>query len=226
MGRENKKETIAALHRSRIMKAAEALFCEKGFDRTTIDDISKASEYSRRTIYAYYESKEDILHHIIEQGLGTLKEELERAVCHGGSVIETYGNICAAMCRYHRDYPHAASVINGVSSVGFDGGDLSQTVRNILALGTDINGILTAWIGEEKKRGTVRKDVVPELTVYVLWSSLTSFLTLADTKGPYICRQCSVSQDAFLEYGFLQIFRSILAEKAELQNFRAGREDA
>ena len=76
MGRENKKETIAALHRSRIMKAAEALFCEKGFDQTTIDDISRASEYSRRTIYAYYESKEDILYHIVEQGLRTLKEEL------------------------------------------------------------------------------------------------------------------------------------------------------
>ena len=226
MGRENKKETIAALHRSRIMKAAEALFCEKGFDQTTIDDISKASEYSRRTIYAYYERKEDILHHIIEQGLETLKEELTAAVDHGGNVIETYAKICTAMCRYQRDYPHAASVINGVSSASFDSGDLSQTVRNILTLGTDINGILTAWIEEEKKRGTVRKDVVPELTVYVLWSSLTAFLTLADTKGPFICRQCSVSQDAFLEYGFQQIFRSILDEKTGVQNCRTGREEA
>ena len=62
----NRKEAVAALHRARIMTAAERLFSEKGYALTTIEDISKASEYSRRTIYAYYDSKEDILHHIIE----------------------------------------------------------------------------------------------------------------------------------------------------------------
>lgn len=38
------------------------LFLEKGYAQTTIEVISKASEYSRRTIYAYCESKDDILH--------------------------------------------------------------------------------------------------------------------------------------------------------------------
>lgn len=69
MGETNKKEAVAALHRARIMTAAEKLFSEKGYEQTTIEDISKESEYSRRTIYAYYESKDDILHCIIEKGL-------------------------------------------------------------------------------------------------------------------------------------------------------------
>lgn len=43
MGRENKKEAVAALHREQIMKAAEKLFSEKGYEQTTIEDISKAS---------------------------------------------------------------------------------------------------------------------------------------------------------------------------------------
>ena len=55
MSRENKKEAVAALHRRQIMISADRLFLEKGFVQTTIDDISKASEYSRRTIYPYYE---------------------------------------------------------------------------------------------------------------------------------------------------------------------------
>ncbi|MGN1095623.1 MAG: TetR/AcrR family transcriptional regulator, partial [Eubacteriales bacterium] len=69
MKHENKKEAIASLHRERILSAAEELFLSKGYEKTTVDDISVASEYSRRTIYAYYESKDDILHHIIEKGL-------------------------------------------------------------------------------------------------------------------------------------------------------------
>ena len=77
MGEANKKEAVAALHRARIMTAAEKLFSEKGYEQTTIEDISKKSEYSRRTIYAYYESKDDILHRIIEKGLQALKMDIE-----------------------------------------------------------------------------------------------------------------------------------------------------
>lgn len=79
MGKMTRKEAVAALHRARILTAAEKLFSEKGYAQTTIDDISKASEYSRRTLYAYYESKEDILHHIIEKGLRSLKKDIESA---------------------------------------------------------------------------------------------------------------------------------------------------
>lgn len=50
MGRENKKEAVAALHREWIMTAAERLFSEKGYEQTTIEDISAASGYSRRRI--------------------------------------------------------------------------------------------------------------------------------------------------------------------------------
>ncbi len=62
------------------MKAAEKLFSEKGYEQTTIEDISKASEYSQRTIYVYYESKEDILYHIIEKGLIELKQNIENVI--------------------------------------------------------------------------------------------------------------------------------------------------
>ena len=41
----NQKEAVAALHRERMLAAAEELFQQKGFEQTTIDDISKASGY-------------------------------------------------------------------------------------------------------------------------------------------------------------------------------------
>ena len=80
MERENKNEAIASGHRARILQAAEALFMEKSFPATTIADISAASGYSRRTLYAYYESKEEILRQIVKQGLEQLRQELQSAV--------------------------------------------------------------------------------------------------------------------------------------------------
>lgn len=210
MGGENKKDAVAALHREQIMKAAEKLFSEKGYVQTTIDDISKASEYSRRTIYAYYENKDDILHHIIEKGLQTLKADIENAVSQDDDFVGVYKAICMAMTKYQREYPHSVDNVKSANAANLDVSDVSDTVRNILALGTEINTILASFIETGKKNGIVRKDIVPMLTVYVLWSSITALLTLTDTKGKFIYSQFSISENEFLDYGFKQIINSVL----------------
>lgn len=210
MGRENKKEAVAALHRDRIMKAAETLFSEKGYAQTTIDDISKVSEYSRRTIYTYYESKDDILHHIIEKGLQTLKADIEYAVDNNDDFVVGYRAICMAMSQYHKEYPHSTDHVNRVYAANFDLSNASDTLKHIMCLGTEINKTLESFIETGKRSGVVRKNIVPMLTVYVLWSSINSLLTLADTKGQFICEQFSMSEDEFLDYGFKQIINSIL----------------
>ena len=220
MGRENKREAIAALHREQIMRAAETLFSEKGFDMTTIEDISRASEYSRRTIYAYYESKDDILHHIIEKGLLLLKDEIESAIQGNtvqGSAIQgseefvvKYKAICLAMIRYQTECPHSLDNVIKARPETLNLENVSDTVKHILDLGTDINGLLAAFIENGKKNHIVRQEVVPMMTVYILWSSITSFITLAQTKGNFIGKQFDISEEDFYEYGFKQIINSIL----------------
>lgn len=210
MGRENKKEAVAALHRDQIMKAAEKLFSEKGYEQTTIGDISKASEYSRRTIYAYYESKDDILHHIVEKGLIELKRDIDSAINRNEDFVTTYKVICMAMSKYQSEYHYSADNVNRANTANFDFENLSDTVKHILVLGTEINTTLAAFIENGQGKGVVRQDIIPMLTVYILWSSITSFLTLAQTKGQFISKQFSISESKFLDYGFNQIINSIL----------------
>ena len=50
-------------------------------------------------------------------------------------------------------------------------------------------------------------------TVYVLWSSISSLLTLVKTKGRFLSDSLVLSRDELLEYGFRQIINSILAER-------------
>src|ERR1700751_2159187 len=55
--RERKKQQT----RERIARVALELFAERGYDETTLADIAEAADVSPRTIFAYYENKEDIL---------------------------------------------------------------------------------------------------------------------------------------------------------------------
>jgi AcrR family transcriptional regulator len=55
--RERKKQKT----RDTISKVALELFSERGYEQTTIAEIADAAEVSPRTIFAYFQSKEDIL---------------------------------------------------------------------------------------------------------------------------------------------------------------------
>lgn len=57
-GRRDRKKSET---RQALREAAHRLFAEKGFSRTTIDDIAEAADVSRRTFFRYYDSKDDLL---------------------------------------------------------------------------------------------------------------------------------------------------------------------
>ncbi|HEX5596860.1 MAG TPA: TetR family transcriptional regulator [Micromonosporaceae bacterium] len=47
--------------RDRLAQAAFALFADKGYERTTIDDITTAAGVARRTFFRHFPSKEDVI---------------------------------------------------------------------------------------------------------------------------------------------------------------------
>lgn len=54
------REQTRHVMRSLIAQTALGLFAEKGFDATTIDEVAAAAGVSRRTLFNYFKSKEDL----------------------------------------------------------------------------------------------------------------------------------------------------------------------
>ena len=210
MSRINKKEIIASLHRETILCAAEKIFYEKGFNATTIDDLSNAANYSRRTIYTYFKNKEDILYNVILKGLKSLHGEITLILQSNGEFISQYFEICQAMTNYQRQYPHSFDSVNNMKNSDINFNELPKTIVDILSIGTQINLLLENYLQSAQQKGYIQSHLNPKQTVYILWANLSSIITLANNKGPFLCQDLNITVEQFLHDGFTQIINSIL----------------
>ena len=60
MGIQERKERERERRRQQIIVAAKRVFSQKGFNRTTMEDIAKEAELSPGTLYLYFKNKDEL----------------------------------------------------------------------------------------------------------------------------------------------------------------------
>jgi len=66
--------------KNKIIEAAEQLFAQFGFFKTTMEDIAKKAHMAKSSVYYYFKSKEDIFAEVIRQDTRLFQQKLETAV--------------------------------------------------------------------------------------------------------------------------------------------------
>ena len=74
--RELKKEN----KRERILNAAIKLFTEKGFDQTSIEDITSHAGVAKGTFYSFFDKKGDVLLYFLDREIETSRTEIQRSI--------------------------------------------------------------------------------------------------------------------------------------------------
>jgi AcrR family transcriptional regulator len=92
--RERKKQRT----RETITQAALRLFAEQGYEHTTLAEIAEAADVSTRTIFSYFESKEDILFSGEPAYFDQLKEKLEHRP-EGATTVDALREFLASLPR-------------------------------------------------------------------------------------------------------------------------------
>ena len=111
MGTTERREREKQRRRDDILTTARTIFFDKGFRDTTIDDIARAAELSRGTIYLYFESKEEIYATVLEEGLDILYTLIKDAY---STKNDPLANLLAghdAFMRFHDEYTHHYNVL-------------------------------------------------------------------------------------------------------------------
>ena len=79
----SKREANKVQKREAFLDAAQKLFSEKGFENTSIDEVVGLAGLTKRTLYQYFQSKEDLFYAVALKGAQELYESSVAAIDQG-----------------------------------------------------------------------------------------------------------------------------------------------
>jgi AcrR family transcriptional regulator len=185
--RERKKQQT----RDTIARASLRLFAERGYDETTLAEIAEAADVAPRTIFAYFDSKEDILFSE-ESGVVTeLKRRLDERPA-GATTVDALREFVACMESPDEDAKLRKKVI--MSNPGLQ---MKMRARHV-----QLEPILAESIARDL--GTDRDDIRPMLiaaSMKAAFESVSDRFFEAESGGEPVTHEQSMAiLDEVLEF--------------------------
>lgn len=103
--RDSGGELIASRRRQQIVDAAVLLFAERGYYRTTIEDISGTINVGKGLIYRYFEDKSDVLFSAICAVVDEYKKVDVAEIQRIAGPLSALTQLLAMHCSIARDHP-------------------------------------------------------------------------------------------------------------------------
>lgn len=163
--REQERQDLKVKRKNEILHAARESFITKGLVETTMDDIAKEVKITRRTLYRYYKTKEELAFEIeimLFEELYKFQNEIYKTLEGNGlRKIELYFNELACYVEEN------SSVIkySGEFDYYFRGEypylELTNRFKNMISSN---DYLLEQLIKDGIEDGSIRKDIDPVLT--------------------------------------------------------------
>jgi len=100
-------EKITNEKRTEILHAAVDLISERGFERTTVDEIASRANVGKGTIYLYFENKEKIFIAILEDGIQAITKRMDQILTESGNFRQRFEAMLSEHLQFaeeHREF--------------------------------------------------------------------------------------------------------------------------
>jgi AcrR family transcriptional regulator len=167
-----------------ITDAARRLFGEKGIENTTMDDIAAASDYTRRTLYAYFKSFDEICLSVLLEDQAVRWELQKKAVAAADSGLAKLRAWGQSLYRFVRDNPQYVRLevywdFHGINPKLIDRKLFRRFKRQNDDLAEGLRGIFRHGIGD----GPMRDDLHVDMCISQFLYSFRSVINRAISPG-------------------------------------------
>lgn len=89
--------------KEQVITVARDLFHKHGFKKVSMDEIAKYSGVTKKTIYSYFKSKEELLKYFIDEELQRMKKIIDEEEAKGQDFFETANNAICKLLKYRKE---------------------------------------------------------------------------------------------------------------------------
>jgi AcrR family transcriptional regulator len=162
--------------RTEILDAAERLFFSKNYEEVSMDEIARAVELNKATIYLYFESKEALYAAIVLRGIAILKEKYQECMEKKAPGIVKVALLGQAYYRFAQEHPDYLRMIHFYGSERFS---KENPCTAEIGKGYGVCRLfLRDAVREGIEDGTIRADIDPFLTSMYLMISYMGILSM------------------------------------------------
>jgi AcrR family transcriptional regulator len=161
MGISERKQREKQQRNTQILDAARALFVDKGFGATTMQDIADRAELGRRTLYLYFKTKDEIVNSIAQDIIRELSRLVREASARRGNGRERMDSVAESFVQYYKSRPADFLLILNTDfneSRGTQAGGGRQRVDDFIHSLTEL---LTDILDAGLEDGTLRSSGAP-----------------------------------------------------------------
>ncbi len=170
-------------NRTALLRSAAGLFAGAGFEGTSMDDIASAADLTKRTLYQYFPSKEELLFAVAAHLLAGYRLEVAPAT-DGGSAHQRLSSFVEAFYGVIRDHPGDAAIMGTALSLRDSVRAYKETVRSGSELGAleqalgDLYRTFVGAIVEGILDGSIESSVDPEGAAFAVFFLIKGFIGL------------------------------------------------
>jgi len=172
VARKSRPEVTAPPKREAILRAAIAVFAERGYFNAQVADVARSAGVAAGTVYLYFRSKDDLLISIFERGM---KEALTAARVLATEVSDPRERL-RRFARMHLErlgHDRAAAVVFQV--------ELRQSTKFMerfsATLLRDYLGLIRDAIADGQRSGLLRRDINATVAAKMLFGALDEMAT-------------------------------------------------
>jgi len=176
VGIAERKERERLYKQDLIIKAAEKVFMSKGFENATMDDIAEEAEFSKGTLYTYFQSKNELCLSIVLRGLKIIASEFQQVTLENSSSIVKIEHFASTFLKFYTEYPNYIFAFSNYKQHRAGCKFESPVLAYIDAENLQIREMIEQTIKDGKQDKSIRSDADSDKLSYILWGELSGII--------------------------------------------------
>jgi TetR/AcrR family transcriptional regulator len=209
--RMSRKQKETKLREQIIFEAAEKLFLAKGYESTTMDEIAAISEFSKGTLYNYFNSKDELYLAIGVKAYELIVDYTKKYTKNEEPGIKQLMEIGYAYYEFSKNFPAYATIFHDIAVKIPDisskpNKELTNIEQKYLSSSNVYRDLFLQVMTDAIKVKAIRSDKPPTMIGYIL-STITSGLVRDMMQNKSVISRFGLKEDDIIDFVF-----EILAE--------------